>query len=117
MTLARPRRWMAAYTIGFAALCVLFIRDDLQLHYPLAWVFVGVLVWLLVLAGNVIYTLHCATTRIARIWRTVFPLTLLYLVSSCVIDEIRDPSDGPATIIITAAFALALLWPTSWRTT
>lgn len=111
MTLPRPLCWMAAYTIVFAVLCVLFVQDDVQLHYPLAWVAVGVLVWLLVLAGNTIYTLRCANSGIARIWRAVFPLILLYIVSSCVVDEIRDPSDVP-TALLAAPIALALLWPT-----
>jgi hypothetical protein len=110
MTLPRPRRWMDAYTIGFAALCVLFVRDDVQLHYPLAWVAVGVLVWLLVLVGNTIYTFQCATAYIAKIWRAIFPMILLYLVSSCVMDEIKDPSDRPIAIVA-APIALALLWP------
>lgn len=108
------RPWMLAYTIVFGLLSILFVHDDFA-QYPIAYTVVCGLVYAVIFAGNLLYSLDRVTPPIRGMWKFVFPLVILYFVGTGIIDARFGKHAHESSLVFSTVLwvvGFALLFPT-----
>jgi len=79
---------MLTYSIFFGLLSIRWVHNDMENQYNLIYVIEGACVFVLILAGNLIYSFDFITSKIQKIWKFVFPIVILDFILGVVIDSI-----------------------------
>jgi len=104
---------MLAYTVIFGLFSIFFVQNDYS-QYPLAYTAVCALMYAVIFAGNLLYSLGYATRPIQSLWKFVFPLVMLHFVGTGIVDARFGRHAHSATLvssIIVWAIGLVLFFP------
>jgi tetratricopeptide (TPR) repeat protein len=106
---------MLGYTIFFAVLSGLFVRDDLSNRYPVAYTAWSAFIYAVIFAGNALYSLGRVTPLIRAAWKFVFPIVILQFAVSGIVDSRfgKHAHDFTTTVAVLSWIAgFALFFPT-----
>jgi hypothetical protein len=105
---------MLVYTILFGLLSVFFVQNDLNNRYPVACTALSTLIYVVIFAGNVLYSFGRATPLLRTVWKFVFPIVVLQFVLSGIVDLRfgKHAHDFTATVAVLSWIAgVALFFP------
>ncbi|MEY2527394.1 MAG: hypothetical protein QOE73_2165, partial [Verrucomicrobiota bacterium] len=108
------RPWMLAYTIVFGLLSILFVHDDFA-QYAIAYTVVCGLMYAVIFAGNLLYSLGLATPSIRVIWKFIFPLVILHFLGTGIIDARFGKHAHESSLVFSSVLwviGFALFFPT-----
>jgi hypothetical protein len=112
---ARP--WMFAYTIFFGLLSAHFVYNDVKNQYCISFIIWDGIYYVLVLGGNLIYSLDFSTFKIRKVWKFIFPIVVLGFVVGGIIDSIYGRHAHNSSIQMQAVvwiLGFATFSPTFW---
>jgi glucan phosphoethanolaminetransferase (alkaline phosphatase superfamily) len=105
------RIWMLVYSIIFALLTIISIKDDIDSRYHKLYVFWGIIIYLLAIIGNICYVFNYSNDVIKKCWRVIAPIIVLYSIISCIIDK-NFGAQKESINIITWLTVILILFPT-----
>lgn len=113
--IAKP--WMLAYTIVFGLLSVSFVHNNVENRYHIIYIIWSAIFYILVFAGNLIYSIGLLNLKIRKIWKLIFPIIILEFIFSDIVDflygtHVRNADESMKTIAVILDFAL--FFPTFW---
>ncbi len=91
---------MLAYTFVFGLLSVLFCLIDFANHYPFIITAWGCVSYLVMLIGNLLYSLGRVPSSFRAPWRVVFPMLVAQFVFSGVYDSHHGRHAEDVTAIV-----------------
>ncbi len=108
---------MLAYTIFFTIFSILCVVDNIMEHYNIIFTIWSVIYYVLVLTGNLIYSLDKITPATRKTWKFVFFIVIFGFIPSVVMDlKYGKPVQNASLqrIIVLCIILLALYFPTYW---
>jgi len=76
---------MLTYAVFYGFFSAFAVLDNVQEHYPVPFTIWSVIYYLLVLTGNLIYSLDAITLPVRKIWKSVFPIIIAgYFLGSAI---------------------------------
>jgi hypothetical protein len=80
------RVWMLVYTVIFGIISVGFIFSDFTDHYSTAYITWNALCYVVILVGNLLYSLDYITKTIRKTWKLIFPILVFEFILTDVVD-------------------------------
>ena len=102
---------MLIYSVIFVFLSIVSIQDDIDSHYHIGYVFLGIIIYLLAITGNICYVFNYSNETIKKFWKVISPVIVAYSISSCIIDKNFGAYKEKIDIIIWITVIL-ILFPT-----
>jgi hypothetical protein len=113
--IARP--WMLAYTIAFGLLSAHFVYNNVENRYHTIFIIWTAIYYVMIFAGNLIYSLDYITPKIRKIWKFIFPIVILEFIFSLIIDTMYAKNAQNASVevkSIAPILSFAIFFPTFW---
>ncbi len=79
---------MFAYLLLFMVLTYISVKNDIDNHYPVFYVFLGSFAYVAFNAGIVLYAVSYQNEAIKAAWRYLFPYLVAYFVTSFIVDSV-----------------------------
>jgi hypothetical protein len=111
----KKNKWMLSYSLVFIYLSYSFIENDINNDYELTYIIWNGAIYVFFNTGNFIFIFSKESHSAKRIWKLLFPLALVGVVASIIIDSKygSTASDNESLLqtIIAFSIAIALLTP------
>lgn len=109
------KKWMLGYSILFIILSILFVKNDISNHYNLIYIVWMSLNYTLINFGNFLFVTSKELNKISKVWKILFPVFLINLIVSIIIDQKFGENSSPEDSIFLNLFAftaiVALFFP------
>ena len=106
---------MLAYTVVFGLLSIAFVHDDFG-QYPAAFTVFDGFGYIVILIGNLLFSLTIVTPLIKTLWKFVFPFVIAHFISTGIISSCygKHAHDGHSMSldVIVWVIGFALFFPT-----
>ena len=79
---------MLVYTIIFGLLSIGSVRNDVWNQYHIAFIIWDAVCFGLIFTGNMIYSLDYISPIIRKLWKLIFPIVILQIISGAIEDFI-----------------------------
>ncbi len=109
------KKWMLVYSIIFLLLSILFVANDISNEYNLVYIIWMSINYILINTGNILFTIDRKIKGVQKVWKVLFPIFLVNLIISLIIDQKyganSSPDDSLILNISTLIIVIALFFP------